>query len=357
MLFVFDQPGAWTRYRCVHQGEQLRFLGVSYDIAQASRIDLAAAVDHYECFVLNRVQWCAAVAEFVERARSRGKLIVFDTDDLLFEPNLDRYFAFLDGEPEAERRAWIATLDRYRRTLEACHGAIVTTEPLREFALRRSDHVQVVFNAVSEDMLQLADEALARKRCHAREPTNDEVCIGYFSGTPTHSRDYLEAADAVLWALEEYPQTRLLIVGKLPLDVRFDRFGSRIRRIPKQPWQALPRILSRVDINLAPLERDNPFTDCKSCVKYLEAGLLGVPTIASPRTDFIRAIDADRNGLLADGGAEWRDALRRLIESPRLRVEIGEEAAKDVRANHTTKARVTCFAEALSSVVPAISES
>jgi glycosyltransferase involved in cell wall biosynthesis len=344
VLLVFDEPGAWTRYRCDHKGEQFGLLEASFDIAQSGRIDLVAAVDHYECFILNRVQWSDDLAAFFERARSRDRIVIFDTDDLIFEPKLHDHFAVFDGWAESERRSEIEKLDRYRKTLEACGGAIVTTEPLREHARPHTGRVEVVFNAVGEEMIRLGDEALGS--------VSDRrgVSIAYLSGTRTHNRDFLEAADAVLWALDNYPETRLLAVGKLELDSRFDRFGPRVERVSMQPWRALPKLLSGVDINLAPLEGNNPFTECKSCVKYLEAGLLYVPTIASPRPDFVRAIDDGRNGLLAEGPQEWRDALRRLIESPELRRDIGGLAFEDVRRNHTTRASASLLGEVLTAL-------
>lgn len=349
VLFVFDEPGAWTRYRCDHQAEQFALLGRSCDIAPSDRIDLSAAVDDYDTFILNRVQWNEGLATFLERARRRTKAVLFDSDDLIFEPDLDRYFAVFDGWPDGERAAEIEKLARYRRTLEECDGAIVTTEPLAEYAHKRTGRVMVVHNAVSAEMVRSADD-VARSRRSRRLFTDRDVVIAYFSGTRTHNRDFLEAADAVLWALETYPRTRLLVVGKLDLDARFDRFGRRVERKPIQDWRALPRLLSRVDINLSPLERDNPFTECKSCVKYLEAGLVGVPTIASPRPDFLRVIDAGRNSLLADTDGEWREALRALVESPTLRHELGAAAFQDLRREHTTTARASLLGRALADV-------
>jgi glycosyltransferase involved in cell wall biosynthesis len=348
VLFVFDDLGGiCTRYRCDHQAEQLRFLGTSHDIAHSAEIDLAAAVDHYEIFLLSRVAWSDEVAAFFERARSRDKIVIFDTDDLIFEPDLDRHFAFLDNATEDERASWREKLDAYRKTVAACDGVIVTTETLRRFALRRNDHVEIVFNALSEELLRLAEDAIASEGAPA-DYAGTDVTIAYLSGTPTHDRDFLEAADALVWALDAYPHVRLLVVGKLELDSRFERFAPRITRIRKQPWQAVPEILTKVDINLAPLERENHFTEAKSCLKYLEAGLLGIPTVASRRDDFVRAIDHGRNGFLADNPHEWREALRLLIESKDLRRRVGRVAYDDVRRHQTTKARAHLLEQALS---------
>ena len=345
VLFVFDNAGAWARYRCEHQAEQLALLGVSSDIVQSGRIDLAAAVDYYESFVLNRVEWRDELAAFFERARTSDKPVLFDTDDLIFEPDLSGHLAFLDGWPEAERRLEIERLDRYRRTLEACGCALVATEPLAEYARRRVEPVSVAYNAVSAEMVRLADRALESPRLERRD-----LNIAYLSGTRTHDRDFLEAADAVIWALQTYPQTRFLAVGKLELDGRFAPFASRLERIPLRPWQQLPELLCRVDVNLAPLERDNPFTECKSCVKFLEAGLLGVPTIASKRPDFVRVIEHGENGFLADGPDEWQDSLGRLIESAMLRDAIGAAARDEVRSNHTTEARAQPLARSFATL-------
>src|SRR5262245_37476031 len=344
VLFLRDVDAAWTVYRSDHHVEELGCLGISADLVHSARVDLLATVDHYDTFVLNRVERSERVGTFLAAARSAGKSVIFGTDDLIFEPELESHFAFLDAAGESQREVWRQQLDSYRRTLEACDGALVSTVPLAEHARRHVDRVEVVHNAVSAEMLRLADEAL-EERVNAAGAT---VTIGYLSGTPSHNRDFLEAADAVAWTLETYPNVRFLVVGFLDLDARFDRFAGRVTRLPKQPFDALPAVTAQIDINPAPLERANPFTQCKSCVKYLEAGLVGVPTIASPEPDFARVIADGRNGLLAGEAPEWREALRRLIESPELRAEMGARAGADVRQHHTTTARASELGTALS---------
>src|SRR6266545_2998705 len=112
LLFVFDDLGGiCTRYRCDHQAEELTFLGTSHDIAHSAEIDLAAAVDHYELFLLSRVAWREDIAAFFERARAQNKVVLFDTDDLIFEPELHEHFAFLDGATDEESKQWIDKLN------------------------------------------------------------------------------------------------------------------------------------------------------------------------------------------------------------------------------------------------------
>ena len=241
---------------------------------------------------------------------------------------------------ESERVLYVQTLRRFQRTMRASDGVLVSTEPLRDAASRFHERIEVTYNAVSDEMTAQADAAVAA-RPQPELRAADAVTIGYFSGTHTHNKDFLQAADAVLWALDTYADVIFLAVGALTLDARFDAYGERVRRLPLQPWQQLPGILVQTDINLAPLEPRNPFTECKSCLKYIEAGLVGTPTIASPRSDFVRAIEHGRNGLLAESPDEWRDAIRTLVESPERRRAIGREAFEDVRRNHTVRARVT----------------
>ena len=348
VLFVYDESGAWTLYRCDNQGEQLEYVGMSSDIARSTDVDLVPAVDHYDTFVLNRVQWSEDVARFVDAARRAGKSVIFDTDDLIFERDLYLQFAmFLHDADEGVRKTWADRVDRYLKTLEACDRATVSTDPLAAHARRRVSRVDVVYNAVSSQFVRHAEEALGGRSYAEQVATGRDVTIGYLSGSAGHNRDFLEAADAVLSTLETYARVKLLVVGFLELDHRFDRFQSRVTKIPKLAFGALPSVTARVDINLAPLERDNPFNDCKSCVKYLEAGLVGVPTIASARSDFVRVIESGRNGVLADRPSEWTRALGELIESPEQRRTMGALAYEDVREKHTTKARASLLRGAL----------
>src|SRR5208282_2466584 len=123
-----------------------------------------------------------------------------------------------------------------------------------------------------------------------------------------------------------------------------------LQLFPFVPWRELPGLLLQADINLAPLEGHNVFTECKSELKYLEAGLLSIPTVASPVGGFATAIKHGQTGFLCGGTTEWQVTLSALIEQPALRESVGENARQDVLANHVTWVRRNSLASILDEV-------
>ncbi len=348
VMFISGCPGDAKRYRCDHHVEELQMLGCACADALYGEVDLGEVLDRFHIFVLHRVPYGPDVDWFLKEAHRRGKVVIFDTDDLVFDPDASQMVAALRNMSETDRTLFVEGLRRYKQTMQRCDAVLVSTESLQREALAVHSRVYVVHNAASMDMCHLSEEALGREIVRKQKEQNDDVVIAYFSGTPTHDRDFLEAADAVLWALNEYRQVVFWAVGHLHLDERFDEYGDRVVRIPIRPWEKLPDLMARVDINLAPLEPHNRFTDAKSCIKYIEGALLQVPTVASRRTDFVRVIRHGENGFLADSHDEWREALRLLIENEVARRGIGQRAWRDVLTNHTTKARANILYQALS---------
>jgi hypothetical protein len=344
VLFVSGPGGGARRYRCDHPREALELAGVSARVAYRNAVELAPLAGRYRTVVLYRVPWDEDVGLLLDRAPVRGTTVLADVDDLVFDLDAARYLRALDALPPAERRLHEETIAGIARTLAAVDGVVVSTKPLAAAAAAVNPRVAAVPNVVSAEMVRAGEAA------HAGADRRRLTTIAYLSGTPTHDIDFLEAAPAVLDALERFPELRFLAVGHLGLDERFDRFGDRVERLAAVPWQRLPRVLADVDVNLAPLERDNPFTEAKSCLKYLEAAVVGVPTVASPRADFGRVIRDGENGLLADHPDAWQRALRELLESRDLRSRLGEAAREDVLERHTTAANSPAAYEAFAAL-------
>ncbi len=163
----------------------------------------------------------------------------------------------------------------------------------------------------------------------ARPRASGPLRVGYFSGTTTHDDDWRHIETAVVEVLAGHPDAELWLGGHLqPTDAVLTRLGARVKRLPFTAWDQLPELLRDLDVNLAPLQPGSRFNDAKSAIKWLEAALVGTPTIASPSAPFVDAIEAGRTGWLAADPAEWVAALSHALTDEPDRRAVGERAKR-----------------------------
>jgi glycosyltransferase involved in cell wall biosynthesis len=105
------------------------------------------------------------------------------------------------------------------------------------------------------------------------------------------------------------------------------------------PWRNLPGFIRSIDVSLAPLELNNRFTEAKSELKYFEAGLVEVPTVASDIPSYRFAIRHGHNGFLCSTKDDWFNALETLVLDRSLREGMGKEARQDAVQRYSTRAR------------------
>lgn len=347
--FVYEQLGAPTRYRVQHQMEQARLAGLF--VQDVSLEDTAHLYDLTDCelLYLYRLPLTSSTWPLCAMARWSGIPIVFDSDDLVWDPR-ERQYNYLDDHYPADVVADILKKTRRIRALMRRSDAFVFSTPyLAEHAAQVFHQpVYVNANALSAAMVAAAERAVALHR-----PSQEEVIIGYFCGTPhVHDEDMASIAPALAAVLGMCSQARLQIYGELALrgPLSETSFASRIERRPAVDWHALPQHIAQVDINIAPLI-DNPQRRAKSAVKYLEAALVGVPTVASRLDPYEACITQEVTGLLARTQAEWASSLIRLVQSPGLRRQLGEAARIQALAEHTTRSRSTNFAAIIAQIM------
>jgi len=342
VLFVVGCDGDTVRYRCHHPLEQLSRQGVHTQIRHWVDPRLFSDLLAYDIFILHRVMFTGFIPDWLDLAKQFGKVTIFDTDDLVFDPSLLRHSNHRAARGVVDGRRFRRSFELHRQTLDRCDYALVTTDFLADELRRRGKRTIVSRNALNDEQILLSDEAYRN-----RSTNSDRVIIAYFSGSPSHDRDFAVAAPALLHLMEHYPQVHLHVFGYLSPGRRFARFGERIHRTPYMNWRDLPRAIGQVDINIAPLELGNPFCESKSELKYFEAGAVGVPTVASPTDAFRFAIKHGENGLLAHTAQEWISHLESLIVNAERRRQIGEAARRHVATDYTTSARSPHLAEAL----------
>ena len=329
VLFVSCVPldHAVTRYRCTHLAEALKAAGHTADItwigAPIIRID-------HDIVVLHRI--CAngegnALADAVQRA---GATLVYGADDLVFStfaPNVpDEVMAFSELHNAMLRRA---------------DKVLVSTQFLAGAACEITPNVDVIGNFPGEEQLG------------APLPTSDPgapFTVAYFSGSKTHDAD-LASIEAPLAAFlsENWERVRFRVVGPVTIPKAVEKSGATIERLTSVPWTELSALIAGCHVNLAPLA-PNPLNDGKSAIKWQEAGLARVPTIASPVGEFSQAIDHGKDGLLCATEDEWLAALNFLLVDPSRRA--GMVGAAFVGVHNLAKVRRARVPSVFENVMP-----
>lgn len=320
VAYVYERPDTSTfRYRVFNMVEALT-AAPELDISAAwfTRDDIRrdmSFVDSADVLVVCRTHYEDDIAQLIARAQARGIKVIYDVDDLVFNVSYTRLVAqTLDVKfrEDSDWTYWFGDMSRLGATLRLCDAAIGTnpylTARITEFAPGMP--VSVIPNFLNRLQTEVSRTLVARKR--ASEWQRDgHVDIGYFSGTPTHNRDLLVASPALATVLARFPNVRLRIVGFITLNAHLEPYRDRIQVTPLQDYLNLQRVTADVDVSIAPLQ-DNIFTNCKSELKYFEAGVVGVPTIASPTYTFARAIIDGDNGHLATS-PQWAGKIAEVV--------------------------------------------
>jgi glycosyltransferase involved in cell wall biosynthesis len=339
LLYISGQPDTpGNLYRVVRYVEAATAAG-----AQASWIRLDEVPEHTkeiaetDILVIWRAAWDERVAYAVKAARSAGARVVFDIDDLLVDSDLVRA-DLIDGIRTSglTEQQWQGECDRFHATMVAADYCTVPTEELATNIRRFCRSVMVLPNGFDR-----ATYLTSRRSVRGRRSAKSDglVRIGYAGGTRTHQRDFAVAAEAVGQVLRDRPHCRLVLfqrtddkvplldIGRFPI---FEGIEDRIEWRNRVPLRQLPEKIAHFDVNIAPMEVGNVFCEAKSELKFFEAALVDVPTIASPTGPFRRAIRDGETGFLASNSEDWYAGLLRLVDDPVLRLRVARAAHHDV---------------------------
>lgn len=334
------QVEAPRRYRVTHQREQLEAWGIStdevyYDDVLPSDADCADVIVAYRCPITPNVR------QLIETAHRQGKKVFFDVDDLVISTSYTDELPMVKAMSSKEKEIFDDGVTRNGRTLAMCDGAIVTTQRLAQELAKVVPTVLINRNTASAEMVSLSQAAR-----QAAERSDDEVLLGYFSGSMTHNADFMQVLPALVEVLSQRPNTRLKVVGDLELPQELVPFSQQVVHAERVHWRELPKLIASVDINLAPIE-PTLFNEAKSENKWVEAALVGVPTVASDFGAFAHAIRNGQTGLLCKDSQEWKSALLRLVDDAAFRRQLGEQARLWCLAHNTTITTGTLLADFL----------
>jgi len=256
-------------------------------LLDVAALDADAVVFHH-CFDDASLQLLDDLAKRTSCAR------VIVVDDLLTavpEYNPMRANVFADIE------------QRLQRALAACTCLVVTSAGLAQAYGGLAKRVVVIENALP----QAPWSSLARKLPHAAPARR--LRVGW-AGAQQHSGD-LELLDHLL---RTFTSVQWVFLGMAPAAARDT--DAEIHAMV--PFADYPARLAQLDLDLAlaPL-LDNPFNRCKSALKLIEFGALGIPVIASDVAPYQNApVHRVDNTPQA-----WSSALDALLRDAALRAE------------------------------------
>ena len=352
VAYVYEVPDTSTfRYRVFNMVEALgldepdRRISATW-FTRAELPILERLIGNVNTLIICRTRYTARLDSLVTRARAGGCRVLFDVDDLIFDT---RYVSLvletLDRSPgEAMLDEWFAAMSRVGAMLRLCDGAISTNHFL---SARIEEFAQlptwVVPNFLNN--LQLERSAEVRRTRHASEPSDRVASIGYFSGTPTHNRDFELVSTALARVMTRHLDVRLLIVGFLDVGPALRGFGDRIDILPLTDFLTLQTLIGSTSLNVVPLQT-NVFSNSKSELKYFEAAIVETPTLATPTYSFRLAIQDGVNGYLVDA-YDWEDRIEQAVRGDLDLAGVSARGLEHVLRWYTPAAQVGAIRDAV----------
>lgn len=319
------------RYRVLHQMEQLDTGFLESDQFFYLNFDPNIVIN-YRVIILFRCPWTKNVKQAILLAKKFNKKVLFDIDDLVIDKKYTNKIPYIKTFNKKEKKLYDKGVIKMGKTLKYCDGAITTTLSLAKELKKYVKDVFINHNVPSEEMWKLSEEALKHR---SFKKNNNYLIIGYFSGSLSHNPDLEMIKPALIKIITEFKNVKLLLFGQLNLTDFMNEYPSQIINKSFVDWKELPRIISEIDINIAPIE-SIIFNSAKSENKWVEAALVKIPTVASNYGAFKDVIEHNKTGLLCSDINDWYISLKELINNKKLRKIIGENAYNYCKKRYNT---------------------
>lgn len=235
--------------------------------------------------------------------RARGRRVVYDFDDALYE-----WWWGGESERTARRRK-----GRFDAMLRAASAVIAGSPPQAAYARRIAASVEVLYPSL--DRQRFRDIPRPRE---VSPPT-----LGWIGNE--QSQVYLRELEPVLEKmLQRHADARLLVCSSVVPDL-----SATVReRMEFLPWSERAELeaVSRFHVALSPMDRE-PWSRARGGrVSVLLSMGAGVPVVAAPGGGLEELLEGGSGVLLARTPDEWLCHIDRLLTEPEERERLGREA-------------------------------
>lgn len=339
---VENQIPQCTRYRVINKAEQLRSFSHEVWTVNASDFQMGYA-EYASQIIIYRTPYSEQFKQLIELAHKYNKPVFYDIDDLVYDTSYTDQLDYVKTLGKEEKEAYDSGVRSYGKLMELCDAFITSTTDLKNELLKLGKPVYLNRNLASEELISISEQAIAKTIKDKKK-----IKIGYFSGSITHNENFDLIRSAILKILKEFPQTELHLVGHLTIPDEMKNYKKQLIVHDFLDWTLLPSLVAEMDINLAPLV-DTVFNRAKSEIKWLEAALVNVPTIASDLGSFAQMISEGGTGILASD-TEWYEKLKELIISSEKREILATNALEQILKNEITKEHMDQLTEKINEI-------
>lgn len=300
--------------------------GIRLEAGDIEWADVVVFSRHYDQFEL---MGCLA-----EVAKKMGKVIVYETDDLLhrIEVNLGKHKR--DGDGIVKQLRFIDSVSKMIDVVT------VSTDYLGDFYREKYGAPTFVLPNCYDpfDWLFLNLYRKLRMFWRRRVIGDRTIRIGWQGGNNHFLNNFNYIVDP-LNAIKKKYGDRVQFVAMAGQHPNVDVYGGEKEKRKfldfnfeyRQPVKVdrFPRALASMDIDIGLIVvEDNEFSRAKSNIKWMEYALLGIPAVSSDCEPY-----RSTNAVLVDNSFDaWVSAISSMVESAEKRATIGSEARRMVKS-------------------------
>lgn len=336
ILILTNGTGDSALYRAHHVAEELNLHGLRTSVALQDHPALPGRIGGFKVVICHRTPYTDALARLLEHLKKSGTEIIFETDDLVFDREYVKFMKGFDAMNPLERKLYENGVGGEIVADPYVRSATAPTRFLARKLEEKGKRAFVVPNRLSQADVSLGGRLFRERRSRKQGTAQDEVRVGYFSGTLSHNQDFATITPAIVRLFDTSPAFRLVIAGPLDLPAELEAYRGRITALPYVPRAEYFGNVASVDVCLAPLEIGNPFCESKSPLKFFEPGLLGIPAVVAATEPFRDAIEDGVTGFTARDPEEWFAKIEKLVLDAGFRNKMGEAAREKTLRDFTT---------------------
>ena len=323
------------KYRVLQKVEYFESVGSACSYAHyldeprvISNLQISTALIFY------RVPAISLLDDYINEAKRLGIKTYYDIDDPIFNVDVYSDNANLKHLDPNERLHLLSDAVRYRDAMARVDALILSTNYLKALAASEFDKPVFLWR-------NLADSSTLSMIKNCQNGTGNRktgsIVIGYASGSRAHDEDFNVVSEALSRILSLNEHVSLKVIGHVVIPPGLQIFEDRIESQPFSSYLQYLQSLSQTDLSIVPLTKGK-FNECKSAIRYIEASLCAVPTIASLVGQFSEIIVDGEDGYLADSTEEWISKLTRLLGDREMRLAMGVKSREKVMIQHTITA-------------------